>query len=352
MGRVNMALAMADRDLHAIVVRTFLALIMLSACSQEPAGQESGISKIVPREEPDAGDPPSEYVFIPDDDFTTSVEIVVPTDALAGEWIPVGAKRRSGPWKRVTRKEVPPGKPSLTSQPREFEPEVARNVTWLTEPPFAAIFDIPSIEEIRREGVWTKRKAMFAKPGIYKIWAENGFPSRAKSNVVTITVRSGLAAAASADCGDDVAAAFERLRTSGRPYRKEVTFIVSDQEIVRQTAEFLPPDRKREITNYGVPGYGTSEIIRVGQRAWLNNSSGWPWGWREWDPRLVQMILENGKDFSALPERPVRADAVFECLGRVEFKGTAYIGYRARLNKAIVALVGANGALSETRNRS
>jgi hypothetical protein len=113
---------------------------------------------------------------------------------------------------------------------------------------------------------------------------------------------------------------------------------VSDQQIVRQTAEFLPPDRKREITNYAVPGYGTTEIIRVGQRAWLNNSAGWPWGWREWDPRLVQMILENGKDFSALPERPIRADAVFECLGRVEFKGTAYLGYRARVDTTIVTV--------------
>src|SRR5258707_13007314 len=129
---------------------------------------------------------PSEYVFIPDDNFTTSVEIVVPTDALVGEWIPVSAKRWSGPWKRVTLKDVPPDRPWLTSQPGEFEPEVARNVTWLTEPPLAATFDALSDEDIRREGVWTKRKAMFAKPGIYKIWAQNGFPSRAKSNVVTI----------------------------------------------------------------------------------------------------------------------------------------------------------------------
>jgi hypothetical protein len=177
------------RHFHTTFIRA-LVVIMLSACSQEPAGQESGDSKIVPREEPDAGDLPLEYVFIPDDSFTTSVEIVVPTDALAGEWIPVSAKRRSGPWKRVMRKEVPPGEAWLASQPREFEPEVAQNVTWVTEPPLAAIFDVRSIEEVRREGVWTKRKAMFAKPGIYQIWAQNGFPSRAKSNVVTIRVRS------------------------------------------------------------------------------------------------------------------------------------------------------------------
>jgi hypothetical protein len=52
----------------------------------------------------------------------------------------------------------------------------------------------------------------------------------------------------------------------------------------------------------------------------------------------MQMEFAKGKDFSTLPERPVPADAVFECLGRVEFKGTAYIGYRAPVDKIIVTV--------------
>src|SRR5258708_37396345 len=96
--------------LRAILLRTSLAFIMLSACSQESV--------------------PPEYVFIPDDNFSTSVEIVVPTDALAGEWIPVSAKRWSGPWKRVIRKEVPPDKLWFKSQPPGFQPEVAENLAW------------------------------------------------------------------------------------------------------------------------------------------------------------------------------------------------------------------------------
>jgi hypothetical protein len=63
------------------------------------------------------------------------------------------------------------------------------------------------------------------------------------------------------------------------------------------------------------------------------------------------MIFNADKDFSTLRDRPIPADAMFECLGRVEFKGTAYIGYRARLNKATLTLVGTNGALSETRKQ-
>jgi hypothetical protein len=51
-------------------------------------------------------------------------------------------------------------------------------------------------------------------------------------------------AAARADYRDEVAAAFERLKTSGRPYRKEMSSVISDQYQLtsHETAEFLPPD--------------------------------------------------------------------------------------------------------------
>ena len=159
---------------------------------------------------------------------------------------------------------------------------------------------------------------------------------------------------ARADCRDEVRAAFEGLKASGRPYRKEVTFVVGGQQPFHGTVEFLPPDRMREITNNGVPGYGTVETIRVGQRAWLNSGgwpsdSRWPWGWREWNPSFMQMMLEKNKDFSTLSDQPVPADAVFECLGRVEFKGAVYLGYRARLNKRAVTI--SAGPLTEARQQ-
>jgi hypothetical protein len=136
----------------------------------------------------------------------------------------------------------------------------------------------------------------------------------------------------SSNCRDEVAAAFERLRSAGRPYRKETVIIVSDQQTYRATAEYIPPDQMREITSIGAPGYGTVEIIRIGARAWSNES-----GWREWEPGLAQEIYGRGEgmDVSVWPDRAVPEDAVFECLGRVEFKGMAYIGYRAQLAMAI-----------------
>src|SRR5215475_4593727 len=38
-------------------------------------------------------------------------------------------------------------------------------------------------------------------------------------------------------CRDELAAAFERLRTSARPYRKETVYIVSERQTFRETAE-------------------------------------------------------------------------------------------------------------------
>jgi hypothetical protein len=166
-------------------------------------------------------------------------------------------------------------------------------------------------------------------------------------------------AAAQADCRGEVAAAFERLKTSARPYRKETSSVISDQYQLtsHETAEFLPPDRMREITSYGVLAYGNHETIRVGQRAWLNEEV-WPWGWREWDPRPADDLLARlqtiaaddvptrtrmifaaaGRDSTSvrllpLQDRPVLPGDVFECLGRVEFQGTVYLGYRVRFDR-------------------
>jgi hypothetical protein len=54
--------------------------------------------------------------------------------------------------------------------------------------------------------------------------------------------------------------------------------------------------------------------------------------------------------FLALQNHPIPADAVFECLGKVEFEGTVYLGYRHRFDRVIISEV-APGASSETRQQ-
>ena len=65
-------------------------------------------------------------------------------------------------------------------------------------------------------------------------------------------------AGAQVDCRDEVVAAFELLKTSGQPYRKETISVINDQLTSHETVEFLPPDRMREITSYGVLGRSNS----------------------------------------------------------------------------------------------
>jgi hypothetical protein len=144
---------------------------------------------------------------------------------------------------------------------------------------------------------------------------------------------------APANCRGEVAATFERLRTSGQPYRKER--VVGGHH---ETSEFLPPDRMRQITNDGIPGHGTVEIIRVGARAWSKEKD----GWHELVPGVAQL-------FSPRLDLAVPANTVFECLGRVKFQSTAYLGYRARFNQAIAVPVAVpvarNTPLSETKQQ-
>jgi hypothetical protein len=133
-----------------------------------------------------------------------------------------------------------------------------------------------------------------------------------------------------AACRDEVAAAFERLRTSSRPYRKETTTVVSVpgyEGTFHQLAEFLPPDRMRLKSN-GLDGYGWFETILVGETMWTNELTflGFllPWGWQVTGvgPLLLSGDLDH--DVMAIPAAP------FACLGTVELSGATYIGYRAR----------------------
>jgi hypothetical protein len=158
-------------DLLKRLLALGLLPLLLLACSEPENGDEGGWVA------------PWDLVYVAAEDFSVSLEISVQTEAVAGEWITISAKRRSGPWKQVRRFAVPRREFWYARQPQEIEPEVAENVWWETDPPRAA-----------RTGTlpgccWLPRTAMFAKPGTYKIWALT-LPGRTKSNVVTVTIHS------------------------------------------------------------------------------------------------------------------------------------------------------------------
>ena len=138
----------------------FLVLVLaaLQACSQEP-----------------------EFVYVPADDYVISVQISAPGEARVGDWVPLSAQRRSGPWKRVKRTEAPPGFVPFGRPPPAFEAEVADNLHWMTEPA-GARFDHP-------DGSTRQRKVQFPAAGTYQVWARNAYPTDAKSNVLTVKVR-------------------------------------------------------------------------------------------------------------------------------------------------------------------
>jgi hypothetical protein len=125
--------------------------------------------------------PEPEFVYVPAEDYVTQVVISLPAAVRAGEWAVLSAQRRSGPWRRVKREEAPPGFVPFGAPPPAFEPEVAANLFWMTEPSAGVRFDLP--------GERLERRVLFPAPGTYRVWARSAYPTDGKSNVVTVEVR-------------------------------------------------------------------------------------------------------------------------------------------------------------------
>jgi len=122
-------------------------------------------------------------------------------------------------------------------------------------------------------------------------------------------------------CQDEVKAAFKRLETPGLPYRQETVRIYNGQAEFHMTHEFFPPDRRRYIT-YNTDPFYTSEAIKIGERTWARSPPQKEWS--EVKAKDVLIVIRDSKD------------EAFACLGRIEFNGKAYIGYRARAAESFV----------------
>lgn len=136
------------------------------------------------------------YVFVPDEGFTSVVTISAPETATVGEWIPLHATRRNGPWKQVKAEEAPPHRLPLHDPP-VFEPEVASNLSWIVEPAGTARFNLQTGEDTDIDPM--TRMMMFSEPGKFRLSAHSAFPLPAVSNVLTIEVARSTCAPTALD---------------------------------------------------------------------------------------------------------------------------------------------------------
>jgi hypothetical protein len=150
---------------HLIRLLALLSLVGLAGCSDESGS----------------------HPFVPAPGYSCSVTLSVPKEGFVGEWIPLKASLTNGPWIQVPRRDVPDGGIAWPEQPPSFQQEVAASLTWLTDPPGAARFDVPTMQSIQRDPYG--RKAMFSQPGVYKIWGISAYPTVSTSSVETITIR-------------------------------------------------------------------------------------------------------------------------------------------------------------------
>jgi hypothetical protein len=126
-------------------------------------------------------------VYIPGPDYHLELTIRMPQTAKVGEWFPLEATRKSGPWVAVDPSAVPAGVTPLRKPPPEIDNQVASNLSWDVEPKGAAETSVPkSLAEARAGAL--RRSMRFTRSGEYKVSATTAFPTPGKSNVVTIRV--------------------------------------------------------------------------------------------------------------------------------------------------------------------
>jgi hypothetical protein len=123
------------------------------------------------------------YRYVRAEGFASVVTVAVPASARVGEWIPLRANRRSGPWNPVREEEVRPGEIGLF-EPLIFERGIAGNLSWSVDPPGFAMFDTARIPGADPDA----RYVMFREPGTYRLKGYSCFPLGVFSNEVTIRV--------------------------------------------------------------------------------------------------------------------------------------------------------------------
>lgn len=119
--------------------------VVLAACTSEP-----------------------ERVFVPGGSFEHQVEVSTSQGAAAtvhvGEDLVLHARRLSGPWKEVARKDLAQDACWVGGPPERVEREVADNIQWIVSPEGQATFNL----DLREDHTRTVR---FSEAGRYELRA-------------------------------------------------------------------------------------------------------------------------------------------------------------------------------------
>lgn len=128
------------------------------------------------------------HPFVPVPGYSCVLTLSVPKEGFVGEWIPLKASLTNGPWIQVRRRDVPESGIAWPEQPPSFQQEVAASLTFVTDPPGAARFNVPTMQSVQSDPYG--RQAVFSQPGVYKIWGISASPTVSTSTVETITIRA------------------------------------------------------------------------------------------------------------------------------------------------------------------
>jgi hypothetical protein len=141
------------------------------------------------------------------------------------------------------------------------------------------------------------------------------------------------ALSAGSSCKEEVAAAFNKQRTS-RAFSMAAE-LKGEAGPVSITVEYLPPDRMRQtVVAPGQPA--PLETVLVGSRAWSRQGA----KWEELMPAIAYTIIAQVREAVVEPPKDV---GQFECIDKATIDGKEYLAYRS-VEKPGAVTKGAGGA--------
>lgn len=119
-------------------------------------------------------------------------------------------------------------------------------------------------------------------------------------------------------CGDEVAAALQKLRNSSW-FRME-SRMITENGLTDMTVDYVLPDRMHQkVTVVGQPV--TQEVILIGEQSWSNEGE----GWRVLPKDITDQLITQMKDNVLTEQKEV---GKYACKGRTQLDGKDVMAYK------------------------